>query len=126
MEFLMEFVEGFGLIEAVVSAFLAFLGYAGKKVFPFVRESLKSIQQETNSGIIAWLAEEAVAVIDERFKGENGDHKFNQAVNWLRVRANEYGIDISEEEIRGSIQQGYNLTIGQEKKAEKEQGEQSQ
>ncbi|QQK78665.1 hypothetical protein HUG20_01250 [Salicibibacter cibi] len=83
MEFVTEFVERFRLIETVVTAFLAFLGYAGKKAYPFVKDALKTIKKESNSDIISWLAEEAVELMESRFEGQAGADKFEEATAWL-------------------------------------------
>ncbi|AXF54635.1 phage holin, LLH family [Salicibibacter kimchii] len=116
MEFIMEFVEGFGLIEGVVTAFLAFLGFIGGKLKPFLEETLKSVKKESDSYIISTLAEQGVRLINERFKGESGYEKFEHVTAWLAERAREREIPIKEDEIRGAIQEGYDLSIGKEKK----------
>lgn len=123
MEFIMEFLEGFGLIEAAVTAFLGFLGFIGGKLKPFIEETLKSVKKESDSFVISTLAAQGVRLMNERFKGENGHEKFEKAIAWMAERARDREIPIKEDEIRGAIQEGYDLTIGQEKKKQPYDGE---
>ena len=114
----MEFLQNLGLLDVFASAFLVVLGILGRFLFPLVKDSLKSLKNETDSNVVVWLAEEATELMEERLKGENGYEKFERATSWLAERTEERDINISEEEIRGAIQKGYNLTVGEKKQKE--------
>lgn len=111
----MEFFTQLGLTDIAVSAFFIVAGAVFGFLYPALRKYLKALKDETDSNFVAWFAEQAVVLMDERFKGESGNEKFEHAVHWVAARLEEHEIYMSVEEIRGAIQKGFNSTLGDKK-----------
>lgn len=68
---------------------------------------LDKVIEKDDLGIIESLVEKSVEFVEEEFQGEEGEIKFDKAVERASLLISNYGIGASDELIRSSIQEGW-------------------
>lgn len=95
------------LIEAVFTVVGILLAAAVSYFTPKLKHWLDKVVDKDNLGIIENVVDMAVELAEKEFTGENGEEKFNHAAQYVAMMANRYGIDISDEFIKGAVQKGW-------------------
>ncbi|QQK75110.1 hypothetical protein HUG15_05810 [Salicibibacter cibarius] len=115
-ESLMESV--FTIVGVLIAAIVSYLAPKAKRLIAIASDA-------DNLGIIDAITDWAVEYVEEEFQGKEGKEKFNQAATAAAQLLNNYGIEVSDELIKTSIQKGYNNLVadGKEKKKQPHNGE---
>lgn len=65
-----------------------------------------------NLGIVKEITDMAVEMAEKELTGAEGQEKFNHAADYLAMMASRYGIDISDDFIKGAVESGYKRMKG--------------
>lgn len=112
-------------MESVIAIFGAAITVFTAFLLPKIKNFFVTAKEADNLGIIEAITDWAVEYAEEEFKGEAGQKKFNQAANRAETILGNYGIHVSDDMIKTSIQNGYNKMVaeGQEQKSNKQKVE---
>ncbi|MEN1969042.1 phage holin [Lentibacillus sp. N15] len=95
------------LIEAVFTVVGILLAAAVSYFTPKIKRWLDKAVDKDNLGIIESVVDMAVELMENEFSGQSGQEKFNQASEYVALMAHRYGIEVSDEFIRGAVQKGW-------------------
>lgn len=95
------------IMEAVFTVAGILVAAAVSYFAPKLKRQFDKWADKDDLGIIESVVDMAVELIEEEFAGENGQVKFNQAAEYVAMMANRYGIEVSDEFIRGAVQKGW-------------------
>lgn len=96
------------LSEAVLTIVGIVIAGAVSYIVPRVKKMYHKHIEESDLEIVEKLADKAVEFVEEEFYGKSGKIKFNKAADKATTLLNNYGINISQELLQTSIQEGYN------------------
>lgn len=103
---------GIEVVLFVLGGLGLFLWSLTKKKFS---EFVDTITDEKRFGKAAGFANDAVELIESRFKDIDGEEKFEEALGMLSRRLDRNGIDLDEETARMMIQKGWRAMEGKQK-----------
>jgi len=95
------------LLEAVFTVVGILIAAAVSYFTPKLKRQLAIWADKDNLGIIESVVDMAVEIAEKELTGANGEEKFNHAAEYVAVMAHRYGIDISDEFIKGAVQKGW-------------------
>ena len=99
------------LIEAVFTVVGILIAAAVSYFTPKLKLYLDKVAEKDNLGIVREIVDMAVELAEKELTGAEGEEKFNHASEYVALMASRYGIDISDEFIRGAVQNGYKRMI---------------
>ncbi len=99
------------LLEAVFTVVGILLAAAVSYFTPKIKRQLAILADKDNLGIIENVVDMAVELMEKELTGEEGEIKFNQAADYVALMAHRYGIEVSDEFIKGAVQKGYKRMI---------------
>lgn len=102
----MEFLTDV-LLEAVLMIVGIILAGAVSYFAPKLKKFLDKIAEKDNTGIIENVVDMGVELAEKELSGKEGEEKFNHASNYVAMMAKSYGIDISNDFIKGAVQKGW-------------------
>lgn len=97
------------LIESALKIIGILLAAVATYLTPKFNDFMKKVKEKDNTGILGELAEQAVELIEARFKDIDGNEKFELALAKLAERLQRRGIEMDEESMRMSVQKGWRL-----------------
>src|SRR5699024_727283 len=74
---------------------------------PKIKRQLRILADKDNLGIMEEIVDMAVELMEKEYAGKKGEDKFHHATAYVKMMAKRYGIDVSEEFIRGATQRGW-------------------
>ena len=104
------------LIEAVLSVAGIVIAAAISYFAPKLKRQLAIWADADNLGIVQEIVDMGVELAEKELTGKEGEEKFNHAAQYVAMMANRYGIDISDEFIKGAVQKGYKRMVQNDKK----------
>lgn len=104
------------ILEAVFTVVGILLAAAVSYFIPKLKRQMAILADKDNLGIIESLVEKSVEFVEEEFKGESGQEKFNKAAEGAALLISRYGIEASDELIKSSVQQGWRRMNDKQKK----------
>jgi hypothetical protein len=104
------------LSEAVLTVVGILIAAAVSYFVPKLKHALKKLSEKDDLGIIENVVDMAVELAEKELTGKAGEEKFNHAAQYVALMANRYGIDISDEFIRGAVQKGWRRMDEKQKK----------
>lgn len=99
------------ILEAVFTVVGILVAAAVSYLVPQLKHWLDKIADKDNLGIIESVVDMAVEMAEKELTGQAGEDKFNHAAEYVALMANRYGIDVSDEFIKGAVQKGYKRMI---------------
>lgn len=96
-----------GVVVLLIGALVAYFRPKLKKAFEDKEADSKVMQDLRKLGVVDGVAEMGVELIEKEFTGEAGEKKFNEAASYVAKMANRYGIDVSDEFIKGAVQKAW-------------------
>lgn len=99
------------LIEAVFTVVGILIAAAVSYFTPKLKLYLDKVAEKDNLGIVREIVDMAVELAEKELTGAEGEEKFNHAAEYVALMASRYGIDISDEFIKGAVQKGYKRMI---------------
>lgn len=122
--FELEISNVFGLLlELVISAVVILIGSLVayfkpklQKAFEDKEADSKVMQDLRKVGVIDGVADMGVELMEKEFTGAAGEEKFNEAASYVANMANRYGIDVSDEFIKGAVQKAWRRMDEKQKK----------
>lgn len=92
----------------VLGVFLSILAtYYAKVLKPKIDRYFEIKADKDNLGIINDVAKKAVEFAELEFTGQPGKEKLDGAITYALVMLERYGINVSKDFLKGSIQQGW-------------------
>ena len=95
------------LIEAVLTVVGILVAAAISYFAPKLKRQLAIWADADNLGIVREIVDMGVGLAEKELTGKEGEEKFNHAAQYVAMMANRYGIDISDDFIRGAIESGW-------------------
>lgn len=95
------------LMEAVFTIIGILIAAAVSYLAPKIKRRLDAMIEKDNLGILEEIVDMAVELTEKEFTGESGDEKFNAAALYVSKMAKRYGIVVSDEFIKGAVQNGW-------------------
>lgn len=95
------------LLEAVFTIVGILIAAAVSYFTPKLKKQLDNLIDKDNLKIIETIVEMAVELAERELTGENGQEKFNYATEYVALMASRYGIEVSDEFIKGAVQKGW-------------------
>lgn len=102
------------LIEAVFTVVGILIAAAVSYFAPKLKRYFDKVAEKDNLGIVREVSDMAVELAEKELTGREGQEKFNYAAGYVSLMAERYGIEISEEFIKGAVQHGYKRMIQRE------------
>ena len=99
------------LIEAVFTVVGILIAAAVSYFTPKLKRQLSILADKDNLGIIQEIVDMGVELSEKELTGSSGEEKFNHAAQYVALMASRYGIDISDDFIKGAVQKGYKRMI---------------
>ncbi len=99
------------LIESVFTVVGILIAAAVSYFTPKLKLYLDKVAEKDNLGIVREIVDMAVELAEKELTGAEGEEKFNHAAEYVALMASRYGIDISDEFIKGAVQKGYKRMI---------------
>lgn len=103
------------ILEATFTVVGILIAAAVSYFTPKLKRQLAILADKDNLGIIEEVVDMAVELAERELTGEPGEEKFNHAAEYVALMAHRYGIDVSDEFIRGAVQSGYKRMVNREK-----------
>ena len=107
------------LLEAVFTVVGILIAAAVSYFAPKLKRQLAIWADKGNLGIIESVVDMAVEIAEKELTGAEGQEKFNHAADYVSMMASRYGIEISDEFLKGAIQAGYKRMSERDNKHEK-------
>src|SRR5699024_5934920 len=107
------------LIEAVLTVVGILVAAAISYFASKLKRQLDIWADADNLGIVQEIVDMGVELAEKELTGKEGEEKFNHAAQYVAMMANRYGIDISDEFLKGAIQAGYKRMSERDNKHEK-------
>src|SRR5699024_5719461 len=104
------------LIEAVLSVAGIVIAAAISYFAPKLKRQLAIWADADNVGIVQEIVDMGVELAEKELTGKAGEEKFNHAAQYVAMMANRYGIDISDDFIKGAVESGWRRMIQNDKK----------
>lgn len=95
------------LFEAVLTVVGILIAAAVSYFTPKLKRWLDKVSDKDNLGIIEEVVDMAVELAEKELTGSEGQEKFNQAADYVAMMAHRYGIEVSDEFIKGAVQKGW-------------------
>lgn len=95
------------LIEAVFTVVGILIAAAVSYFTPKLKLYLDKVAEKDNLGIVREIVDMAVELAEKELTGAEGEEKFNHAAEYVALMASRYGIDVSDEFIKGAVQKGW-------------------
>lgn len=95
------------ILEAVLTVVGILIAAAVSYFAPKLKRQFAIWADKDNLGIIEEVVDMAVELAEDEFAGEAGRKKSYKAAEYVAMMANRYGIDISDDFIRGAVQKGW-------------------
>lgn len=95
------------LLEAVLTVVGILIAAAVSYFAPKLKRQLAIWADKDNLGIVKEVADMAVEMAEKELTGAEGEEKFNHAADYVAMLASRYGIDVSDEFIKGAVQKGW-------------------
>lgn len=95
------------LIEAVFTVVGILIAAAVSYFAPKLRHYLNKVADKDNLGIVQEIVDMGVELAEKELTGQSGEEKFNRASQYVAMMAHRYGIDISDDFIKGAVQNGW-------------------
>lgn len=95
------------ILEATFTVVGILIAAAVSYFVPKLKRQLAILADKDNLGIIENVVDMAVELMEKELTGESGETKFNEAASYVAMMANRYGIDVSDEFIKGAVQKGW-------------------
>lgn len=90
----------FTIVGILIAAAVSFLA-------PKIKRKLDLLIEQDHLGILEEIVDMAVELTEKEFTGESGHKKFSMAAEYVALMASRYGIEVSDEFIRGAVQNGW-------------------
>src|SRR5699024_6299044 len=107
------------LLEALFTVVGTLIAAAVSYFAPKLTRQLSIWADKGKLGIIESLGDIAVEIAEKELTGPEGQEKFNHASDYVCMMASRYGIEISDEFLKGAIQAGYKRMSERDNKHEK-------
>lgn len=95
------------ILEATFTVVGILLAAAVSYFTPKLKRQLAILADKDNLGIVKEVTDMAVEIAERELTGSPGEEKFNYAAEYVALMASRYGIDVSDEFIKGSVQSGW-------------------
>lgn len=95
------------LLEAVFTVVGILIAAAVSYFAPKLKRQLAIWADKDNLGIAKEITDMAVEMAEKELTGAEGQEKFNHAADYVAMMASRYGIDITDEFIKGAVQNGW-------------------
>jgi len=104
------------ILEAVFTVVGILIAAAVSYFVPKLKRYFDKVIEKDNSGIIENVVDMGVELAEKELTGKEGEEKFNQAAQYVAMMANRYGIDVSDDFIKGATQKGWRRMNDKQKK----------
>lgn len=95
------------LLEAVFTVVGILIAAAVSYFAPKLKRQLAIWADKDNLGIVKEVADMAVEMAEKELTGAEGEEKFSHAAAYVAIMASRYGIDISDDFIKGAVESGW-------------------
>jgi len=95
------------LLEVVFTVVGILIAAAVSYFVPKLKRQLEILADKDNLGIVESVVEMAVELAERELTGKEGREKFNYAADYVALMAHRYGIEVSDEFIKGAVQKGW-------------------
>lgn len=95
------------LVEAVFTVVGILIAAAVSYFAPKVKRQLERWQDDDELGIVTAIVDMGVELAEKELDGANGEKKFDRAAEYVALMANRYGINVTDEFIKGAVQAGW-------------------
>lgn len=95
------------ILEAVFTVVGILIAAAVSYFTPKIKRQLDTLIDKDNLGIVEEIVDMAVELSERELTGSSGEEKFNHAAEYVALMASRYGIGISDEFIKGAVQNGW-------------------
>jgi|SRR5690625_1803373 len=95
------------ILEAVLTVVGILLAAAVSYFAPKLKRQLERWQDDDELGIVEAIVDMGVELAERELDGAAGEKKFDRAAEYVAMMVNRYGIDVSDEFIKGAVQSGW-------------------
>lgn len=95
------------ILEAVFTVVGILLAAAVSYFTPKLKRYLDKVAEKDNLGIVREVVDMAVELAEKELTGKEGQEKFDHAAQYVAMMASRYGIEVSDEFIKGAVQNGW-------------------
>lgn len=107
------------ILESVFTVVGILLAAAVSYFTPKLKQWLDRVSDKDDLGIIQEVVDMGVELAERELSEKAGEEKFNHAAMYVATMANRYGIDVSDEFIRGAVQNGWRRMQEKQKEDDK-------
>lgn len=95
------------IVEVVITLLTVIIGAVVSYFAPKLKHWFDKKAEDNDLGVLSSIVDKGVEIVEKEFEGEHGEEKFEQASSYVSDMLERYGIDISDDLIRSSVQEGW-------------------
>lgn len=104
------------LLETVFTVVGILIAAAVSYFAPKLKRQLERWQDDDELGIVTAIVDMAVELAEKELAGANGEKKFDRAAEYVAMMAHRYGIEVTDEFVKGAVQAGWRRMDAVQKK----------